>query len=534
VLAVLARRYDWLSLPKAGYGIGLSSLLLLAGAGSVHDATARNETRTLSLHHTHSDEDLTVTFKRDGRYDEDALKKLNYFLRDWRSQEQTTMDRRLFDILWEVYRDVDGKQPINIVSSYRSPATNAMLRRRSSGVARFSQHMLGHAMDFYIPAVPLENVRAAGLRLQRGGVGFYPTSGSPFVHLDTGSIRHWPRMTHDQLARVFPDGRTVHVPSDGNPLKGYELARADIEKRGDGDSSSGSKPGGFLAALFGGRSASEDDEEGAAPAVSEKSASASVVALAASAKSADPVPMPRAKPRFAETIQLAAADAQIIPALKSKPLAPAVAAEKSEPKPQTPADIINARGFWGDEPAAAKQASAAQIAALKAREAVGAADPQATASVSENVSKALAYAPAAASPVDRPNIVAASAPIPRNTRPARNAGAAATEINTVIAKGAQGAGSVVTTSTRLSAARGNDLWMRVVMLAPSATNGMLTTVLGDTDMSLMRAYFVKPQMAINMTFTDDPLMGMSSDRFTGSATATLATTSFVLRTAALR
>jgi hypothetical protein len=256
--------------------------------------------------------------------------------------------------------------------------------------------------------------------------------------------------------------------------------------------------------------------------------------LAASAKSADPVPMPRAKPRFAETIQLAAADAQIIPALKSKPLAPAVAAEKSEPKPQTPADIINARGFWGDEPAAAKQASAAQIAALKAREAVGAADPQATASVSENVSKALAYAPAAASPVDRANIVAASAAIPRRTRPARNAGAAATEINTVVAKGAPGAGSVVTTSTRLSAARGNDLWMRVVMLAPSATNGMLTTVLGDTDMSLMRAYFVKPQMAINMTFTDDPLMGMSSDCFTGSATATLATTSFVLRTAALR
>ena len=93
---------------------------------------------------------------------------------------------------------------------------------------------------------------------------------------------------------------------------------------------------------------------------------------------------------------------------------------------------------------------------------------------------------------------------------------------------------MVTTSTRLSAAKGNDLWMRVVMLAPSATNGMLTTVLGDTDMSLMRAYFVKPQTAINMTFTDDPLMGMSSDRFTGSATATLATTSFVLRTAALR
>ena len=72
--------------------------------------------------------------------------------------------------------------------------------------------MLGHAIDFYIPDVPLEQIRAAGLRLQRGGVGFYPTSGSPFVHLDTGSVRHWPRMTHDQLAAVFPDGRTVHLP----------------------------------------------------------------------------------------------------------------------------------------------------------------------------------------------------------------------------------------------------------------------------------------------------------------------------------
>ena len=235
-------------------------MLLLTGAGSVHDATALNETRTLSFHHTHSDEDLTVTFKRDGRYDEDALKQLNHFLRDWRSQEQTTMDRHLFDILWEVYRDVDGKKPIHIISSYRSPATNSMLRRRSSGVARFSQHMLGHAMDFFIPDVALEQIRSAGLRLQRGGVGFYPTSGSPFVHLDTGSIRHWPRMTHDQLARVFPDGRTVHVPADGNPLSGYELARADIEKRGGGEERSLVSKLGLFAALFKGKSADDEDE----------------------------------------------------------------------------------------------------------------------------------------------------------------------------------------------------------------------------------------------------------------------------------
>ena len=74
MLAGFARQFNSLSLPKAGYHLGLTSLLLLAGAGSVHDATALNETRTLSFHHTHSDEDLTVTFKRDGRYDEEALK----------------------------------------------------------------------------------------------------------------------------------------------------------------------------------------------------------------------------------------------------------------------------------------------------------------------------------------------------------------------------------------------------------------------------------------------------------------------------
>src|SRR6201985_57241 len=229
--------------------------------GVVHDASALNETRTLSFHHTHSGEDLTVTFKREGRYDEEALKQLNHFLRDWRTQDQTTMDRHLFDILWEVYRDVDGKKPIQIISAYRAPETNAMLRRRSAhtGVARFSQHMLGHARDFYIPEVPLEQVRYAGLRVQRGGVGFYPTSGSPFVHLDTGNIRHWPRMTPDQLAHVFPDGRTRPIPSEGNRLKGYDFARADIERRESGGGASTKSKPSLFAALF--RSKSSDDED---------------------------------------------------------------------------------------------------------------------------------------------------------------------------------------------------------------------------------------------------------------------------------
>ena len=317
MLAGFARRLNLLSLPKAGYQFGLTSLLLLAGAGSVHDAAALNETRTLSFHHTHSNEDLTVTFKRDGRYDEEALKQLNHYLRDWRTQDQTTIDRHLFDILWEVYRDVDAKKPIQIISSYRSPATNAMLHRRSSGVARFSQHMLGHAMDFFIPDVPLEQIRFAGLRLQRGGVGFYPTSGSPFVHLDTGSIRHWPRMTHDQLARVFPDGRTVHVPTDGIPLVGYQLARADIEKR-DGDDRAMTKTSPSMWANLFKRKSSDDDDEGAdAPAGVQVADAAPATARGprvAEVKAAEAVPMPRAKPRtLAATFQLASADTQILP-----------------------------------------------------------------------------------------------------------------------------------------------------------------------------------------------------------------------------
>ncbi len=499
----------------------------------MHDATALGETRTLSFHHTHSDEDLTVTFKRNGRYDDDALKQINHFLRDWRSQDQTTMDRHLFDILWEVYRDVDGKQPIQIISAYRSPATNAMLRRRSSGVARFSQHMLGHAMDFFIPGIPLEQIRFAGLRLQRGGVGFYPTSGSPFVHLDTGSIRHWPRMSHDQLARVFPNGRTVHVPSDGNPLPGYELAKADIEKRGDGDdaSYSRSKPS-LLASLFKGKSSSDEDDEGPAIAPG-KPSSASVMAAAVPAKSADPVPVPRAKPTAAATFQLASADAQLIPLGKpAKQAAPSI--NKTEPKPQTPADIINARGFWGDSPATPKQATPAQVAALSARQAVTAADPQSTASISAAF-QALAYAPAAApSPAERPNIVAATAPMPRIVRPASPARnpMAVNNITTVVAKGSQ---RLVANATRLaSATKSNDVWMRAMILSPSASTSMSVSAMGDPDLTLMRSYFVKPLVAVTMSFSDDPLLGLMSDQFTGPAIATLATQSFVTRTASLR
>jgi uncharacterized protein YcbK (DUF882 family) len=233
----LARQFNVpSSLARAGkiaaQCIGIGAVVLLLGGRTLQSAIANGDTRTLSFHHVHTNETITVTFKRDGRYDADALKKLDWFLRDWRKDQQVDMDPQLFDLLWTVYREVGATQPIEILCGYRSPATNAMLRKTSAGVAEDSLHTHGDAIDFFIPGVPLEKIRNAGLRLQRGGVGFYPTSGSPFIHLDVGSIRHWPGMTHDQLVKVFPNGRTVHVPSDGQPLKGYALALADVERQG--------------------------------------------------------------------------------------------------------------------------------------------------------------------------------------------------------------------------------------------------------------------------------------------------------------
>jgi hypothetical protein len=382
-------------------------------------------------------------------------------------------------------------------------------------------------MDFFIPGVPLEQIRFAGLRLQRGGVGFYPTSGSPFVHLDTGNIRHWPRMTHDQLAKVFPDGRTVHIPTDGVPLKGYEFARAEIENRGDGDDAATIAKPSLFTSLFRSKS-SDDEDEGASAAADEKPAAYVTVTPAP----ADAVPAPRVKQKVTAALQLASADAQLVQPPKTKQ----AAADKDKAEPQTPADIVSARGFWGDDPSTPTQATPAQVvAAISARQALEAADPQSTSGVPA-VYQAMAYAPPQASAaVDRANVVTASAPIPRSPRAvslARNS-APATGIDTVATKGAQDDGSLIAISARLTAATNNGSWMRVVLLAPSATTSMSVTMMGDADLTLMRGFFVKPQAAIAMSFSDDPMMGMDCDHFSGSATTKLQTISFGLRTALL-
>jgi len=235
--------------------------MLALAIGAVASVAAKAETRALKLYNTHTKERATIVFKRDGKYDKAGLAKVNQFLRDWRRNEPTKMDPQLLDLIWTVYQKSGSNEHISVICGYRSPATNGALRKRSKGVAKNSQHMQGKAMDFFIPGVPIAELRALGLRAQVGGVGFYPSSN--FVHMDTGSVRHWPRMNRQQLVKVFPNGKTLHVPSDGKPLPGYAQALAAHKMRG--------KSGAIEVASV------EEDEEEIAPKKSRKSVGEPVV-----------------------------------------------------------------------------------------------------------------------------------------------------------------------------------------------------------------------------------------------------------------
>jgi uncharacterized protein YcbK (DUF882 family) len=261
-----ATKRPWASATRGLLGL-LAFLTGVMIPSFTETAVANGDTRTIYLHHTHTGEDIAATYLVHGQYDSNVLKQLNWFLRDWRRDEPTNMDPRLFDVVWEAYRGANASdQVINVVSAYRSPETNAMLRSRSRAVAKYSQHMLGKAMDTTMPGMPMSQIREIGMRMQRGGVGYYPNANTPFVHLDVGNVRSWPRMTYDQLTRLFPDGKTVHLPTNGQPLPRYEEARAEIEARGDGAYVAAPQRGfgGFFAMLFGG--GEEDDSEAAAPA----------------------------------------------------------------------------------------------------------------------------------------------------------------------------------------------------------------------------------------------------------------------------
>ena len=171
------------------------------------------------LSNNHTNEIGSFTYMVDGFYDQATLDKLNWFMRDWRLNEPTKMDPRLFDIIWEVYRESGSKQPIDVLSGYRSPQTNAMLRRRSRQVAEHSQHMEGKAIDAHFLDVGTATIRDIAMRMQDGGVGFYPIGSTPWVHIDSGVgallAAHEPRRAGAAVPRRQDGVHPRRRPADG-------------------------------------------------------------------------------------------------------------------------------------------------------------------------------------------------------------------------------------------------------------------------------------------------------------------------------
>ncbi len=171
-------------------GLAVGSLLV-AGSPKIAQAAFSTFTphKTLSLEHHHTGDNLTLTYYEQGRYIPGALKEISHFMRDYHNGEVHSVDPALLDQLHDVKLLLGVNKPFHIVSAYRSPDTNADLRRHSRGVAKHSLHMEGRAVDIRMEGVSTKTIRNVALTLQRGGVGFYPNSN--FVHLDTGELRTW-------------------------------------------------------------------------------------------------------------------------------------------------------------------------------------------------------------------------------------------------------------------------------------------------------------------------------------------------------
>ena len=150
--------------------------------------TVSREPRSIVLKNLHTEEALEAVYWDRGKYVPDALEAVNKVLRDYRTGDVHPIDPRLLDVLADLRSAVGSKAPFQVISGYRSPQTNAMLRERSAEVAQHSLHMDGMAIDLFLDDVELDRLHAAALDLSRGGVGYYPAK---FVHLDVGPVRHW-------------------------------------------------------------------------------------------------------------------------------------------------------------------------------------------------------------------------------------------------------------------------------------------------------------------------------------------------------
>jgi uncharacterized protein YcbK (DUF882 family) len=178
-----------------GYGAVAAAAALApmrASAATAKPAGLKAPVRTLSFFHTHTGERAKITYCCNGEYDPQALQAVNHLLRDFRVNRERAIDPALLDLLHELGGTLETDQPFHVISGYRAPETNAMLRERGgahTGVASKSLHMVGKAIDIRLPGVKLDHLRGAARSLKLGGVGFYPSSN--FVHVDTGRVRYW-------------------------------------------------------------------------------------------------------------------------------------------------------------------------------------------------------------------------------------------------------------------------------------------------------------------------------------------------------
>jgi uncharacterized protein YcbK (DUF882 family) len=198
---------------------GLVAFASVAGltAGRI-TAAPQSGDRTIAFLHIHTKETISVTYKKNGQYVPEAMKQIDWIMRDWRKNQSTRMDPETIDLIWEMHNELGSREPVNIICGYRSRDTNEFLRRTVGGQASQSQHITGKAVDLSFPDVPLKRMRYSALIRERGGVGYYPTSGIPFVHVDSARVRSWPRLPRFELALLFPDGRSKHLPADGGPI----------------------------------------------------------------------------------------------------------------------------------------------------------------------------------------------------------------------------------------------------------------------------------------------------------------------------
>lgn len=204
--------------------IAVAALVLVAGVTRITANSTRD--RTISFYGVNTKETLTIQYMKNGKHIPEAMKQINWALRDWRKDEATEMDPDLIDLIWEIHTELGSAEPIHIISGYRSRGTNDMLRRTVGGQASQSRHILGKAIDVQFPDVPVKKLRYSALIRERGGVGYYPTSATPFVHIDTDRVRAWPRLPRAELALLFPSGHTQHQPTDGGPITPDDVRRA--------------------------------------------------------------------------------------------------------------------------------------------------------------------------------------------------------------------------------------------------------------------------------------------------------------------